>query len=181
VLILMLLFLMASGCNETLNVDPIPQPDENPMATGNIITEQFTVSPEGGNYTLLGETLCLSFPEGAVEEPTLINVATFPLHHLNLNGLNLMNRGISIETTGKDKAFGQIVKIRMKYDVGSLMNSLKGGGDPVDETSLTIYSIYGNYFRFPNIYPIGECCVDCDCKSVIGCICESGTFVVGEN
>ncbi len=129
----------------------------------------------------MGETLCLNFPEGAVDEPTLFNVATFPLHHLYLNGLNLMNRGVSIETTGKDKRFTQMVGIRMRYDISTLQKSLKDGGDPIEETSLTIYSIYGNYFRQPNIYPIGECCVDCDCKSVVGCICESGTFVVGEN
>jgi hypothetical protein len=170
-----LLILFPFGCSETYNVDPIPQPEDVQLNSGNIITEQYTIGPEGGHITALGETVCLDFPEGAVTEPTLLNISTFPIHQLDHYDLKLMNRGVSIQSTGIDRKFSQMVRIRMKYDLTSQK------GTPENEENLTIYSIYGNYYRFPNIYPVGECCVDCDCKAVIGCICASGTYVVGEN
>lgn len=175
VLIASALVMFTVGCSETLNVDPIPQPEDTQLFSGNIITEQFTVGPEGGHFTALGETVCLDFPENAVSQSTLFNISTFPLHHLDHYDLTLMDRGISIESTGPDRKFAQMVKIRMKYDFSSQK------GAPVDEQNLTIYTVYGNFYRHPNIYPIGACCVDCDCQVVIGCICESGTYVVGEN
>ena len=168
------LILFTFGCSETYNVDPIPQPDETTQISGNVISEQYTIGPEGGIITAMGGTLCLNFPEGAVDQPTLFNIHSFPVDHLDHYNLNLMNRGVSIETTGKDRKFTQMVRIRMKYDLTSLK------GIPVNEEDLTIYSIYGNYYRFPNIYPVGECCVDCDCQSVLGCIGEPGTYVVGD-
>jgi hypothetical protein len=168
------LLVFAIGCSETESVDPIPQSDDISLVSGNIITEQYTVGPEGAYITALDKTVCLDFPEGAVYQPTLIKVSCFPIHHLDQNGLKLMNRGVSIEVSDIDKGFAQMVKIRMKYDFSSQK------GVSVDEENLTIYSIYGSYYRHPNIYPIGECCVDCDCKSVIGCIGETGTYVVGE-
>lgn len=167
--------LFTLGCSETLNVDPIPQPEDTQLLSGNIITEQFRVGPEGGHFTALGETVCLDFPANAVAQSTVFNISTFPLHHLDRYDLTLMDRGIALESTGPDRKFAQMVKIRMKYD----FTSKKGA--PVDENNLAIFSVYGNYYRHPNIYPIGECCVDCECQAVIGCICESGTYVVGEN
>lgn len=169
------LVLITFGCSETLTVDPIPQPGEAQLLSGNNITEQFSVGPEGGHIIAPGESVCLNFPEGAFTGPTKFWITSHPIHHLDQYGLKLMNRAVSLHIAGPDKGFARMVNIRMKYDFSSQM------GAPVDEQNLTIYTVYGNYYRHPNICPIGECCVDCDCKSVMGCIGETGTFVVGEN
>lgn len=170
------LVVLTFGCSETMTVDdPIPQPFNTQSLTGNIVTEQFTIGPEGGHVTALGETVCLDFPEDAVTKPTLFTITSHPLHQLDHYDLTLMDRGVSLEMAGIDKGFAQMVKIRMKYDFSSQK------GAQVEEENLTIFTVYGNYFRFPNIYPIGECCVDCECQTVIGCICETGTYVVGVN
>lgn len=172
------LILLVCGCSETPTVDPvIPEAEASYLLSGNIITEQYTIGPEGGHITALGETVCLEFPEGAVSESTLITVTSFPINHLDHYDLNLMDRGVSIDIseTGADNGFGQMVKLRMRYDFSNSKRT------PLNEKNLTIYTIYGNYYRHPNIYPIGECCVNCDCQAVQGCICESGTYVVGEN
>ncbi|MGW8315966.1 MAG: hypothetical protein ACWGNV_10225 [Bacteroidales bacterium] len=171
------LILLVCGCSESPTVDPvIPEFEETYLASGNIISEQYSIGPEGGHITALGETVCLDFPENAVYESTLITISSFPIHQLDQYNLNLMNRAVAIDIseTGTDNGFGQMVRLRLRYDFSSLK------GVPVNENNLTIYTIYGNYYRHPNIFPIGECCVNCNCQVVQGCICESGTYVVGE-
>jgi hypothetical protein len=174
-IMLAVVFLIAQGCSETISVDPIPQPEEPGPVSGNIVTEQFWIGPEGGHIVMLDETVCLDFPEGSLDKMTLFNISSIPLDQLDLDGYNMMERAVVIEAAGLTRNFNHFVNIRMRYDVPSQKGTL------LNEEDLTIYCMFGDFYRKPNIYSIGECCLDCECKTIQGSIDECGTFVVGEN
>ena len=177
-LIMAAIFLSVSlGCTKD---DPVvfsdrPEPYTSSQESGNIMNATFDIQPEGTSVDLFGGMLSLEFPPGMVTEPAPISVISFPVDHIDMDGINVMNRGVSISYNSNQGGFGDIVNIKFKYDLSEFESSLKGA-----ETDLTIYRVSENIYAFNRIAPIGPCCVNCDCKQIRGCISDAGFFVVGE-
>lgn len=64
----------------------------------------------------------------------------------------------------------------MKYNMAKFRN-----GPTVNEENLTIYQLLDKWDSSGLIKSIGECCVDCSCTTIFGCIDNCGAFVIGEN
>lgn len=173
-----MLVLASFGCSEPSTFNPLSAaPDELEAMTsdnGNIFSEKYWVSPEGTLITAINGTVMLDFPRGAVKEPTLFTIASFPLNHLNLDGYNMMNRGIVIESTPEMGHFNVAAKIRLAYD-------LDGGFKSLREDHLTIYQVWGNFQAYENITPVKGCCVNPACAMIYACLDECGFYVVGED
>ncbi|RLD70902.1 MAG: hypothetical protein DRI98_06705 [Bacteroidetes bacterium] len=152
-----------------------PEPYTMSQESGNILNATFHIQPDGTNVELFGGILSLEFPSGMVSEPTLISVTSFPIDHLDMEGINVMNRGVSISYSANQDGFGAIAYIIFQYDLSEFKSNLKGA-----ETNLTIYRVSENIYAYNRIAPIGPCCVNSDCEQVRGCISDGGLFVVGE-
>lgn len=171
--------LTTIGCDK---VDPLESVDSSfPEAqySANIMNETFWVNPEGSNIVLFDGDVSLEFPEGTVSAPTQFTLASFPLHHLDLDGHNIYNRGYSLSgITPYQKFNTSNIKIRIKYDL-SEENWLKGV--PTDPGNLTILNVSPTIYSYDRVVSIGNCCTDFSCKTIKGCICQCGFYVVGEN
>jgi hypothetical protein len=165
------------GCEEGYWDDFPNEPEENfsdEFLFGHDASESFTVFPGGSVVQILDGVVTLEFPEGAVAEPTKFTLSTSALDPDGMYEYNLMNRAISLkpELASKSGEFEVPVKIKMNYDESRFIRTLKS-----PEDNLTIYNLNDIYYA----YSIGDCCVDCECKTVDGCINQCGIFVVGEN
>ena len=160
------------GCEDLLSEPEVDLPEE--CLFGDINSESFTVFPGGSVIQSLDGIVTLEFPKGAVTIPTKFTLSSSSLDPNDVYGYNLMNTTISLqpELASKSREFEIPVKITMNYDESRFMRSLKS-----PEDNLTIYNLNDIYYA----YSIGDCCVDCDCKTVDGCIDQCGIFVVGEN
>lgn len=146
-----------------------------PMETNILVSEDHYVNPEGTSLIALDGAVYLDFPPGAVTSSTLFTIALVDLADHPRETYNSMAHGISITNSVQDLAFGDFVDIRMNYD----MESFQGSPD-VSEDKLTIFKKETIGSLSESQVSIGECCVDCSCKTVSGCISECGLYVVGE-
>jgi hypothetical protein len=144
----------------------------------NVMTENFWIHPDGGTLTLLGGVLEIIIPEDAVTSSTEFNIASFPVHHLDLDGYNMYDRGFSLTGVSSDKVFPNGITFKIKYDLNE-DNWLKGL--PANEEELQIFWVSPTLYSYERIVPALECCVDCSCKVIKGCIGKCGFYVVGEN
>lgn len=159
------------GCEDLLNEPEVNLPEECLFGQGS--ADSFTVFPGGSVVQILDGVASLEFPKGAVAVPTKFTLSTSALDPNGMYEYNLMNRRISLkpELASKSGEFEVPVKIKMNYDESGFIRTLKS-----PEDNLTIYNLNDIYYA----YSIGECCVDCECKTVDGCITQCGIFVVGE-
>jgi hypothetical protein len=172
------LALTIMGCEK---VEPIPigesMAPEDPYI-GNIMYETFWVYPAGTNVNLFDEEISLEFPEGAVSVPTEFTLASFHLHHLDLDAHNLYNRGYSLVVNSLDQNFRGSIKLNIKYDL-SESNWLKSV--PVDAGSITILCVSPTIYAYETIVSIGNCSTDFSSMIIKGYIYQCGFYVVGEN
>lgn len=172
------LCLATTGCEkESQIISENPQEPETSYS-GNIMAQSFWVEPEGTSVTLFNGAVSMNFPKGAVRTRTEFTLVTFPLHHLDMDGINIYKRGYSLEGHSGTNNFPNGVTFRALYDLdeGSWKKSV-----PDDELNLTIYYVSPTLYAYERIVSIGDCCVDCKCKIVKGCIGQCGFYVVGEN
>ena len=171
--------LITVGCDKVEPLVFVDSPSPGAQYSGNIMNATFWVNPEGSNIVLFDGDVSLEFPEGAVSVPTQFNLVSFPLHHLDLDGHNIYNRGYSLSgITPYEKFNTSSTKIQIKYDLLE-ENWLKGV--PTDPGNLTILNVLPTIYAYDRVVSIGNCCTDFSCKIIKGCICQCGFYVVGEN
>jgi hypothetical protein len=173
---LLIAVIVAFTCLGCEKENPIPELVDAPEAIEGVVTEYFRVLPAGNTVHLFGGSVMLDFPPGTLASPTRFSVVSFPLDDLRLRENNLMLRGFSMTNITNDNKFEKPVKIFIRYDLAEYNDCC-----PEDENNLTIYRFYGDMFAFHKIECIGECCVDCSCKIISGCIYECGSYTVGQN
>lgn len=144
---------------------------------GDVITQYFMVYPDGNEVSAFGGVVWLKFPEGTVSEPTEFFIASFPTHHLDFEGYNMYGRGISLQGETPNQNLVNVI-VRLKYDLVP-ENWCKGAPGPTDD-NLTIYQVSPNTFPNQRIKSTGDCCVDCSCTTIKGCISCCGSYVIGE-
>jgi hypothetical protein len=180
----MLTFLMAAlvllattGCEDEPPIPPEELPKAETQYSGNIMTQDFWVSPEGGTFNLIDGALEIVIPKGAVSHSTEFSLTSFPVHYLDLEGYNLYDRGFYLEGDSPEQMFPGGISFKIRYDMveGSWLKSV-----PVDERNLQIYWGSPTLYFSKKVDPVGECCVDRNCKIVIGCLGKCGFYVVGE-
>lgn len=171
--IMMILTVTCTSCSE--NPPGIPSDDEVSYDNGEIITEFFKVYPSGTTIHAFGGDVILDFPPGSVPTTTRYSIVSFPLEQLDLQGNNLMMRAITLTNVTNENAFANPIAVMMRYDLCKFNMC-----EPGDESQIAIYRFRGNLHAFHKVEPIGECCMDCSCKTVSGCIDECGTFVIVE-
>lgn len=142
---------------------------------GDVLTKSFTVMPEGTTIKAFDETVILEFPSGTVYVPTEFTLVSYPLNNLEMEGINIMNRGISLKSSQPEIDIREYIMIYLAYNLEHFMD-----GTPVDHSDLTIYRITHDFQTFSECESIGECCVDDLCNTIYGCFAQCGFFVVGE-
>jgi len=170
---MMILTVTCTSCNE--NPSWSLADEEVSYGDGNIITEFFKVYPTGTTIHAFGGDVILDFPRGTVPTITRYSIVSFPLEQLDLRGNNLMMRAISLTNVTNENTFAYPVKVMMRYDLCKFNMC-----QPGDESHIAIYRLRGDAHAFHKVEPLGECCMDCSCKTVSGCIDESGSFVLVE-
>lgn len=145
-------------------------------STGEWSTEYIYVRPSGTVAHAFDGSVILDFPPGTVATGTRFAIVPLSLDQLDLQGNNLMHLGISIVNVTNYNKFENPVKLLMRYDLAEYSNCM-----PEDENCLAIYRFFGDSRAFHKIESLGECCVDCSCKTIQACISECGTYVVGQN
>jgi len=140
-----------------------------------IMSEDYWVSPEGIQLIALDGSLYIEFQAGAVTESTLITIASVALDNEPIEWYNTMGQGISITSISQDLEFRDRVTIRMNYVPEEFQATTE-----VNAKNLTIYKLDDVGTLKEGQVSIGECCVDRSCLTVEGCICECGTYVIGE-
>ena len=155
--------LASFSCSEArLGDDPIEYANDG----------DFWVDREGKVVYALEGSVILEFPEGAVTEPTLFTVESFPQDQLEMDGFNMANCGISLKSAFPGQKFAKSVHIKLLYCTTDFK-----AATPVNEENLTIFRILPNVFASS----IGQCTVDCTWDMIYGCINECGIYSVGEN
>lgn len=165
-----------TGCSESSTI--ISQPDGSDILLNNeeVITEYIRVLPSGTVSSVFNGSVMLDFPSGTVPTPTRFSIASFPLDHLDLDGINIMQRGITIKNITNDNKFGNPVKLLVRYDMANY-NQCKPG----DESDLSICKFRGDIYAYDKVESIGECAMNCSCKTICVLINGCGTYVVVEN
>ena len=173
-----ILCLATTGCEKEYPTISEKFQEPETSYNGNIMSESFWVEPEGTSVNLFNGTVSMEFREGAVVNRTEFTLVTFPLHHLDMDGINIYKRGYSLEGNTQNKIFPNGVTFRAEYD---LVEENWKKSVPDNEENLTIYYVSPTLYAYERIVSIGDCCVDCNCKIVKGCIGQCGFYVVGEN
>jgi hypothetical protein len=176
----MAMLLTCIGCTESDHVDPIPQSFEEEYLNFRVLTEQYWVDPDGTTIGAFNGGVTLGFPEGAVAEPTLFTLASFPLHRLERKGYHLMNRGFSITPESENEQINNLlqhyVKIKMCVD-SDLCAGIKG----TYESAITIFYLNDCGGENERIELMCKCVRDHSGNSFHGCIYCCGTYVIGES
>jgi len=188
----MLTFLMAAlilltlaGCEE----DPLIDHErslEKETAYGDyimgqkdkIMSQTFEVTPQGTEFSAFGGMVWLKFPDGTVHVPTEFEIVILPVDHLEFEDYNMYYRGIYLQSEVPIQDLSHIT-IRLKYDLAP-ESWKKGAPGPVDN-NLTIYCVSPSILDHQEINSTGDCCVDCVCKTIQGCISNCGFYLIGEN
>ena len=171
--IMLILTITCTSCSEN---SPWNGTDvEVSYDNGNIITEYFKVYSTGTTIHAFGGDVILDFPPGTVPTTTRYSIVSFPLEQLDLRGNNLMMRAISLTNVMNENTFAIPVKVMMRYDLCEYNMC-----EPGDESQIAIYRFRGDIHAFHKVEAMGECCMDCSCKTVTGCIDECGSFVLVE-
>lgn len=172
-IIAVILTFACTGCSE----NPIGNPVEEEASDlqGSIVTEYFKVSPAGTTVHAFGGDVMLEFSKGTIPTSTRFSIVSFPLEHLDLHGENVMLRAFALKNVTNKNEFEKPVKIIMRYDLCDYNVC-----QPGEESDLAIFKFIGDMHAFHEIQALGECIMDCSCKTVMGCLDECGIYIVGE-
>jgi len=171
--IMMILAVTCTSCSENLPGNGIDE--EVTYENGNIITEFFKVYPGGTTIHAFGGDVILDFPRGTVPTMTRYSIVSFPLEQLEMRGNNVMMRAFSLTNITNQNTFANPVEVIMRYDLCKFNMC-----QPGEESDLAIFQYIGDRHAFHKIEALGECCMNCSCKTVSGCIDECGSFVLVE-
>jgi hypothetical protein len=176
-LVAALVLLATTGCEEEPPIPPEEFPKPEALNSGHIITQSFWVYPEGGTIDLFEGAMEIVIPRGAVSSSTEFTLSIFPIHYLDLDGYNLYNRGFYLEGDSPEQMFPDGITLKIRYDMveASWLKDL-----PANERNLQIYRGSPTVYFDRRFDAVGECCVDCNCNMVIGCVDKCGFYVVGE-
>ena len=180
-LILLSFLVFASyGCEDNTTGSSSDRPiiDREANLDGNVFSEQYWVQPEGTIIGAINGTLRMDFPRGAVNEPTLITVASFPLDHLDLDGYKMLNRGYRIEASPMVEQFNKSAKLWLQFDINEVKTGKRAS---FDKDNMTLFQVWDNLQAYEKIEVVEGCCINSACDMVYACICECGFYVVGEN
>ena len=167
-----ILTFACTSCSE--NPPGIPTEDVlNP--DGKIETEYFKVQSSGTIIHAFGGDVMLDFPPGTVPTTTRYKIVSFPLDHLDLKGRNVMLRAFSLKNIQNKNEFENPVALIIRYDLCEY-NMCK----PSEESELAIYRLRGDMYAYHKMEALGECSMNCSCKTVRTCIEECGSYVVVE-
>lgn len=171
--IAVILAFACTSCSE--NPSWSPAEEEVLDYDGKIITEFFKVPPSGTTIHAFGGDVILDFPPGTVPTTTRYSIVSFPLDQIDLRGEKLMMRAFSLENVTNKNKFEQPVTVVMRYDLCNFNTC-----EPGEESDLAIFKYIGDSYAFHKIEALGECCMNCSCKTVMGCIDDCGSYVVVE-
>lgn len=163
---------ICTGCS----LDPSYGVADEQAINEEMLTEYFYVHTAGTTISAFDGKVLLDFPAGTIATSTRFSIVSFPLDHLDIDGINLMQRGFSIRNITNDNKFEIPVKVIMRYDLADYNEC-----EPCEESDLIVCRFYGDKYAFHKVEAIGECCMNCSCKTVNVCINECGTYVVVEN
>ena len=172
-IIAVILTLTCISCSEI----PLGSPAEEEVSylQGNTITEYFKASPAGTTIHAFGGDVILDFPPGTVPTTTRYEIVAFPLDHLDLKGKNVMMRAFSLKNVTNKNEFENPVTLIMRYDLCGYNKC-----QPGEESDLSIFKFIGDRYAVHKIQALGDCCMNCSTKTVIGCLDECGTYIVVE-
>ncbi|MEZ5072523.1 MAG: hypothetical protein R2751_16535 [Bacteroidales bacterium] len=175
-------FVLTSGCvacNEILPLASESDDPELPEMQSQVVTQRFTIGPEGGELFLFGDRLYLRFHAGTVTQPTTFTAAVFPIHHLDLNGMNTYGHGFSLESDEAIRVLPNVI-VRIHYDQNPELWK-KSAPEPGSEEGFHIFHVTPNVYAYQRITPLCDCRVNCDCQTIQGTADACGMYVVGEN
>jgi len=170
--IVVIVAFICTGCS----LEPSFDVADEQAINAEMLTEHFYVHPTGTTVAAFDGNVILDFPPGTIATTTQFSIVSFPLDHLDLDGINLMQRGFSIKNITNDNKFAFPVKVIMRYDLAAYNEC-----EPGEESNLIICRFHGDRYAFHKVELVGECCINCSCKTVNVCINECGTYVVVEN
>ncbi len=172
-IIAVILTFACTSCSE----NPLGSPADEEVSydNGSIITEFFKVYPAGTTIHAFGGDVILDFAPGTVPTTTRYEIVTFPLDHLDLKGKNVMLRAFTLKNVTNKNVLEKPVNIIMRYDLCTFNVC-----QPDEESDLAIFEFIGDRYAVHKIEALGECCMNCSCKTVMGCIYECGTYIVVE-
>ncbi len=156
-IIAVIVAFICTGCSKEYE----SQPTDEQAINAKIKTEFFHVHPAGTIVTAFDGNVLLEFPAETIPTITKFSIVSFPVDHLDLGGINIMNRGFSIKNITNDNKFDIPVKLMVRYDQVDFIECT-----PNEESDLAIYRFYGDRYGFHKVEAVGECCVDCSCKTV---------------
>jgi hypothetical protein len=161
---------------------PTPAPDRPNIEAenaydGNVLSQSFWVGPEAALLNLMDGAVTLNFPEGTVAELTELTLYSFPVHQADLDDHNMYLRGYSLVGIPQNRKFANVT-MQVNFDMNP-ESWLKGA--PVNPKNLTIYYLSPTLYSYTRISSVGDCCIDCSCNTIKGCIRYCGFYVVGEN
>ncbi len=171
-IIVVIVAFICTGCSLETDNQYVSEQSIN----AEIRSEFFHVHPGGTAVTAFDGNVLIDFPAGTIPTITKFSIISFPLDHLDMDGINIMNRGFAIKNITNDSEFANPVTIMVRYDQVDFNECT-----PNEESDLAIYRFYGDRYGFHKVEAIGECCIDCSCKTINVCINECGTYVVVEN
>lgn len=177
-LLVVLMLLATTACQEDDFIYTEDLTETEALYTGNVMTQRFWINPDGGTVYLFDGVMEVIVPKGAVAKSTQFTMATFPVDHLDLDGYNMYNRGFSLQGETPGQMFPNGITLKIKYDLAPF-NWLKSL--PADEEDLKIFWVSPTLYSYERVVPAGNCCVDCNCKIIKGCVGKCGFYVVGEN
>jgi len=172
-----LVLLAFTGCEEDPLIDHERSLEKETAYVDYILSQTFEVNPQGTEFSAFGGMVWLKFPDGTVHVPTEFEIVLLPVHHLEFEDFNMYNRGIYLQSDAPFQDLADIT-IRLKYDLAP-ESWKKGAPGPIDN-NLTIYQVYPSILDHQEINSTGDCCVDCVCKTIKGCIRTCGFYLIGE-
>jgi hypothetical protein len=176
-MILVALLAFVTMACEKESVLPSTSPDvPKGIYSGDILTETFLVGPEGISLNTFDGSVILEIPGGTVHSPTEFTLTSYPLNGLDIGGINVVKRGISLKKERPDLPLNEPVKVSLSFHMPGFQD-----GNQTALNDLTIYKVYPDFKTVSGCESISECCTDVSCKMIFGCIDKCGFYVVGEN
>ena len=86
-----------------------------------------------------------------------------------------MMRAFTLTNVTNKNEFENPVNVTMRYDLCGYNMC-----EPGEESELAIYRLIGDRYAVHKIEALGECCMNCSCKTIQACIDECGTYIVVE-
>lgn len=172
-LMAVILTLSCTSCSENPTWNPAEE--KVPYLSESNTKEYFKAYPSGSTIHAFDGNVILHFPAGTVPTTTRFEIVSFAIDHLDLKGKNVMMRAISLKNVTNKNRFEKDVTLLMRYDLCGYSMC-----EPGEESELAIFRYIGDRYYAHKFEALGNCIMNCSCKTVRACIDECGTFTVVE-